>query len=163
MRSETYIDLARLLPALFLAWFAGCGGGSECGPTAAVVTNVVDGDTVDLDSGERVRYLMVDTPELSSGDCYAQEARQYNEQLVLGREVTLRYDVECEDHFGRLLAYVSVGGTEVNSLLVDRGYACMLHIAPNGDDRVDEFAGREVQARTQGRGMWGLCQVVACD
>jgi hypothetical protein len=38
-----------------------------------------------------------------------------------------------------------------------------MHISPNGDDRVDEFIGLETQARHEGRGMWGQCQVVACD
>ena len=37
---------------------------STCGPRSAVVVRAIDGDTVELDSGERVRYLLVDTPEL---------------------------------------------------------------------------------------------------
>ncbi len=154
-----------IVAPLALAALSGCSGdpGSDCGPTRGVVSNVVDGDTIDLDSGERIRYLMVDTPELSSDDCYADEAREYNAQLVLGREVTLEYDVECTDNFGRLLAYVSLGDTEINSLLVERGYACVLHIPPNGDDRVDEFLGRETQAKNESRGMWGICAEVACD
>lgn len=146
-----------------LAVHAGCSEGSPCGPTTATVVNVVDGDTIDLDTGLRVRYLMVDSPELSSGDCYALEAKKLNTQLVLGREVTLRYDAECEDRFGRTLAYIYVDDTEINRLMVERGYACQLHIGPNGDDRVDEFIGLETQARNEGRGMWGQCPVVACD
>ena len=141
----------------------GCTGTNRCGPTSGVVANVVDGDTIDLDSGERIRYLMVDTPELSSDDCYADEALQLNSQLVLGQEVDLFYDVECEDRFGRLLAYVYVGDNEINSVMVERGYACQLHIPPNGEDRRDEFIGLETQARNDERGMWGQCEVVACD
>jgi endonuclease YncB( thermonuclease family) len=51
---------------------------------------------------------MIDTPEITQGkhDCYGEEARQYNEDLVLGQEVSLTYDQECEDPYGRLLAYV---------------------------------------------------------
>ncbi len=146
---------------------AGCpgGNGSECGPTSGVVTNVVDGDTIDLDSGERIRYLMIDTPESTNGatDCFGQNAKTFNTDLVLGETVTLDYDVECTDNFGRLLAYVSVGDTEVNSLLVDRGYACVLHIPPNGDDRVDEFEALEDSAKAANRGMWGVCEVVTCE
>lgn len=148
-------------------FLAGCPGdsGSECGPTAGVVTNVVDGDTIDLESGERIRYLMIDTPESTGGadDCFGENAKTFNEDLVLGESVTLSYDVECTDNFGRLLAYVSVGGTEVNSLMVDRGYACVLHIPPNGDDREDEFQALEDAARAANRGMWGVCQEVTCD
>ena len=64
---------------------------------------------------------------------------------------------------GRLLAYVSVGGVEVNSLLVERGYACVLHIPPNGADRVVEFETLEAEAKAAGRGMWGSCEVVTCE
>ncbi|HTM19597.1 MAG TPA: thermonuclease family protein [Kofleriaceae bacterium] len=152
--------------ATSLALLAGaCGGGDPaCGPAHAVVESVVDGDTVHLESGETVRYLMVDTPEIGNpGDCFADEARTFNSDLVLGREVDLVYDVECEDRFDRLLAYVWVSDREVNSLLLERGYACLLHIPPNGDDRVDELQALEDEARAAGRGMWGACEVVACD
>lgn len=153
-----------------MAWTSvGCVGGdggddsSRCGPTTGIVERVVDGDTIDLETGERIRYLMIDTPEVSSGDCYAKEATELNSQLVLGREVRLEYDVECTDRFGRLLAYVYVGDNEINTVMVERGYACLLHIPPNGADRRDEFAAIETLARNEERGMWGLCEVVTCD
>jgi micrococcal nuclease len=146
---------------------AGCGGttGSPCGPTEAVVSEVIDGDTVILSTGERVRYLMVDTNEITNGsdDCYGEEARLYNVGLVEGKTVSLRYDVECEDRFGRLLAWVTVGGVDVNASLVDEGLACALYIPPNGEDRKLEFDSREARARGDEIGMWGACDVVACD
>lgn len=150
--------------ALFVA-ACGSDDGSVCGPTSATVTNVVDGDTIDLDSGERIRYLLVDTPESTGGatDCFGQNAKQFNHDLVLGKQVTLRYDTECTDRFGRLLAYVSVGDQEINSLLVERGYACVLYIPPNGADRRTEFETLEVQAKAAGRGMWAACPVVTCE
>lgn len=142
----------------------GSGGGDTCGPSEAVVVSVVDGDTVDLDSGERIRYLLVDAPELSSDDCWAVEARDRNVDLVDGKRVTLRYDVECTDRFDRLLAYVSVDGREVNATMVERGYACTLYIPPNGEDRRDEFEDLEAAARAAGRGLWGACAGnVTCD
>jgi len=129
-----------------------------------VVVSVVDGDTVHLDSGETIRYLMVDTPEVGDpGDCFSAEARQYNSDLVLGKQVSLSYDVDCDDQYDRLLAYVSVAGREVNTLLVERGYACVLYIPPNGEQRQAEFQALEDTARSEGRGMWGSCPVVACD
>lgn len=138
---------------------------SPCGPTRGLVTNVVDGDTIDLDTGDRIRYLMMDTPESVNGatDCFGQEAKLFNHDLVLGHEVTLRYDQECTDRFSRLLAYVSVDGTEVNSLLVERGYACVLYIPPNGTDRRTEFQTLEAEAKAAGRGMWSACPVVTCE
>ena len=136
----------------------------RCGPSHGVVTRIVDGDTVELETGETLRFLMVDTPETTSGatDCYGQEAKAYTTSLLLDQEVTLEYDVECEDRYGRLLAYVSVAGREINTLLVERGYACVLHIPPNGEDRVTEFETLEYQARSLGVGVWGACEEVTC-
>lgn len=151
--------------ALAAGGCAGDDGGSACGPSAGLVTNIVDGDTIDLDTGDRVRYLMVDTPESTGGatDCYGQESKQFNRDLVLGQRVELTYDQECTDRFGRLLAYVSVAGAEVNTRMVERGYACVLYIPPNGDARRSEFENLEAAARAAGRGMWSACQEVTCD
>ena len=143
-----------------------CGGPeATCGPTSGVVARAIDGDTIELTSGERIRYLLVDTPESVNGatDCFGQEAKTFNHDLVLGHQVTLRYDTECTDRFGRLLAYVSVDGQEVNSLLVSRGYACVLYIPPNGTDRRSEFETLEAQAKAANRGMWASCPVVTCE
>lgn len=134
----------------------------RCGPKKAVVERIVDGDTIVLDSGEKIRYLMIDTPELSDGgECFSGEARDFNSDAVLGKEITLEYDTECTDRFGRLLAYIYVDGREINTLMVERGYACVLHISPNGDERVVEFETLESQARSEGRGLWA-CEDTPC-
>lgn len=139
--------------------------GSACGPTEATVARVVDGDTVELTTGERVRYLLVDTPEITNGknDCFGAEARDFNRNLVEGKTISLQYDVECEDRYGRLLAYVQLDGRDVNRLLVDRGYACVLHIPPNGEERSSEFQSAEAAAEAGLVGLWGACEEVTCD
>lgn len=158
------MKLAALLGAAALT---GCGGaGSTCGPTSGVVERAIDGDTIVLTTGERVRYLLVDTPESTNGatDCYGANAHQLNSDLVAGKTVDLVYDeAACTDRFDRLLAYVSVDGVEVNRLLVERGYACVLYIPPAGTDRHIEFENLEATARATGRGMWSACPVVTCD
>ena len=155
---------------------AGCGSGggddgdvdaggnnAGCGPSRATVARVIDGDTIQLDSGERIRYLMVDTPENTSDvECFGPEATTFNTELVLGKEIQLTYDQQCRDNFGRLLAYVSVSDREVNSLLVERGFACVLYIPPNGQDRFDEFDDLEFRARSGDFGLWGSCEVNPC-
>jgi micrococcal nuclease len=145
------------------AW--ACDGGERCGPRSGIVLRTVDGDTIELESGERVRYLMIDTPESTNGadDCFGAEAAQFNRDAVEGREVTLEYDEVCEDDYGRLLAYVSVDGREINALMVERGYACVLQIPPNGAARADEFDDLEYAARTSMVGLWGACEEVTCD
>jgi micrococcal nuclease len=141
-----------------VALAAGCGGGSPCGPTSGHVARVVDGDTIELESGEKIRYLMIDTPESTTEtECFGENAKQFNTDLVADKDIELAYDVECEDRFGRLLAYVTVGGVEVNTLMVERGFACVLHIPPNGDDREDEFDALEAAAKAANRGLWGAC------
>jgi micrococcal nuclease len=130
-----------------------------------VVARVVDGDTVVLQSGERVRYLLVDTPESTGGkhDCFGAESRDFNRSLVEGRVVRLTYGEACTDRYGRLLAYVSVDGREVNSVLAQEGYACVLYVPPAGGSRRSEFQALESAARRARRGMWGQCAQVACE
>jgi micrococcal nuclease len=167
------MPLSRPAPLLLLAALA-CESGSgatdttpeqRCGPATATVENVIDGDTVVLTSGEKVRYLLIDAPEITNGhnDCYGQEAFQYNRDLVLGQEITLTYDTQCTDKYGRLLAYVEAPDGELNSLMIDRGFACYLYIPPDGDARAAEFESLELGARQAKRGMWGQCPTVACD
>jgi len=154
------------LVAIALLSAVGCGEeGSQCGVTSGVVSRVIDGDTIDLESGERIRYILVNAPEITSGknDCYGQNAAQFNTDLVLGKTVSIRYDAECTDRFDRLLAFVSVDGTDVNKLLVERGYACVLHIPPAGDSRADEFEALEDAAKLANRGLWGECDPIPCN
>ena len=144
---------------------AGCSPDDRCGPTSGTVARVIDGDTIELESGERIRYIGVDTPESTGGkdDCYGTEASDRNEELVEGKKVSIEYDVECTDRYDRLLAYVSVDGEVVNRSLVADGYACTLFIAPNGADVQAEYSALERQAQMQDLGLWGACEVVTCD
>ncbi len=137
----------------------------ECGPHMAKVERVIDGDTIDLASGEIVRYLLIDTPETTGGktDCFGDEAAAFTTDAVLGKTVALRYDEVCRDTYGRLLAYVEINGRDLNLLMVERGYACVRHTSPNGDDQVDEFTELERTARAGKIGLWGACDEVSCD
>jgi micrococcal nuclease len=137
----------------------GCDGGSTCGPTSASVAQVTDGDTIELANGEKVRYLGVDTPETyGQVDCYGPEAKAFNRDLVEGKPVELEYDAECRDMYGRLLAYVKVNGQMVNRVLLERGYARVLIIPPNGEKYEQEFRDLEAAARNGAVGLWGACQ-----
>lgn len=146
---------------------AGCGG-SPCGSTEGVVSRVVDGDTIELEDGRKIRYLLVDTPESTGGatDCFGTNAKDFNSDLVLGKEVTLEYDTaNCTDRFDRTLAYVYVGDVEVNTLIIERGYGCVLHIPPAGDSRVEEFETLQLRAERANAGLWGACDPLppACN
>lgn len=93
----------------------------------ALVTEVIDGDTIRLETGETVRYIGVDTPETRHPtkpvECFGEEATKRNVELVLGREVRLVKDVSETDRYGRLLRYVYVGDVFINQQLAREGYA----------------------------------------
>jgi len=142
----------------------GCSASDTCGPATGVVRRAIDGDTVELSSGERVRYLLVDTPEITNGKnaCFGAEALAFNRELVEGRAVALQYGPSCSDRYGRLLAYVRVDGLDVNAELIAAGYACVLHIPPSGDDRVAEFRALERDAQANDAGLWRACAIAPC-
>ena len=104
------------------------------GLVAALVVNMVDGDTIDvLVEGQefRVRYIGVNTPETvhptKGEEPYGKEASDFNRQLVLGQTVYLEKDMSETDRFGRLLRYVWLEeGRMVNADLVaqDTTMAC---------------------------------------
>jgi micrococcal nuclease len=156
----------RTVALIAAALLAACSGGDDDGDDdgePGTVARVIDGDTVELTTGARVRYLMVDTPESTTEiECFGEEAKQFNVDLVDGRDIVMRFDVQREDDFGRLLAYVTVDGVEINGVIIERGYGCVLHIPPNGDDRVDAFDELELRARTLGRGLWAACDPRPC-
>ena len=163
---RTLSGLAACGCAAALASLAACSdGGASCGPREATVERVIDGDTIVLPGDVKIRYLLVDAPEITNGhdDCYGANAARFNSDLVLGKTVQLAYDTACQDMFGRTLAYVTVDGQDVNRLLVERGYACVLHIPPDGDARADEFKAVELAARTARRGLWGACDPIPCQ
>ena len=141
------------------AALAACNASSPCGPTEGTVERVIDGDTAVLTSGDKIRYLLIDAPETTDGhhDCYGSNATQLDEDLVAGKRVSFAYDVDCTDVYGRWLAYVTVDGTDVNALMIERGAACVLHIPPNGDARVHDFEALQQQAMAARRGIWGAC------
>lgn len=87
------------------------------------------------------------------------EARAFTTYALEGETVRLTYDVECRDKYDRLLAYVErvSDDGDLNRALVAYGYACVLHIQPNGNEHVDEFRELEAQAQAEGKGMWGAC------
>ncbi len=129
------------------------------GEQQAVVERAVDGDTVVLVGGDRVRYIGVDTPELHHPrkpvQFYAREAMEFNRRMVEGRAVRLEFDVERRDKYGRLLAYVYLpDGTFVNAELVRQGYAQLLTFPPNVK-YVALFRKLQTQAREANRGLWG--------
>ena len=117
----------------------------------ALVTSVIDGDTVELADSRHVRYLGIDTPEV--GEYYAEEATARNRDLVEGKTIELQRGSRERDEHGRLLRYVYVGGTFVNAELVAEGYATAYIFDP--DDRYSQILVQlEQYARMRELGLW---------
>ncbi|MBN1856658.1 MAG: thermonuclease family protein [Dehalococcoidia bacterium] len=119
----------------------------------ALVARVIDGDTIELADGSRVRYLCVDTPE--RGEPLYAEATQRNSELVSGNVVRLETGVEEVDQYGRLLRYVYVGDVFVNATLVKDGLARTL-IFDEEEIHAGSLRLLEAEAERAGRGLWAL-------
>jgi micrococcal nuclease len=89
-------------------------------------------------------------------ECFGPEAAVFTARRLTGRVVRLEFDVERRDVYGRLLAYVLLGGQRFNDVLLRRGYARLLVIPPNGNHG-REMLREELDARDAGRGLWGEC------
>ena len=124
---------------------------SKINENAVLVTGIIDGDTIEIESGTKVRYIGIDTPEF--GEPYYLEATEANRKLVEGKKVRLEKDVEDKDEYGRLLRYVWVDDTMVNAELVRLGYAYSYSYPPNLKYQA-RFLRLEKEAREQKRGLW---------
>lgn len=135
------------------------------------VERVVDGDTLKLSGGERVRLIGVDTPEVHYSDKLLRDAKRQNKdiraiqelgrkaseftkKLCGGKKVRLEFDVEKRDKYGRLLAYVYLeDGTFVNAKIMEEGYGQVMTIPPNVK-YADLFLRLQRQARDGNKGLW---------
>ena len=173
--------------ALILLGLLACGGhrvvlsvqapatfGDEPGGfESAVVTRVVDGDTIEVEvtgrsegpgvGGARrgetytIRLIGIDTPESVDPrrpvECFGKEASAATEALLAGAEVRLVKDVEEQDRFGRLLRYVYLEEEMANARLVVNGYAYAYTYPPNVR-HAELFVALQRDARKHGRGLW---------
>ena len=156
------VVVAILAAASLGGWWLGRNAPGATTDTA-VVLSVTDGDTVHVRVGDRedtVRLLGIDTPETHHPtkpvQCYGPEASDYTTRRLTGRTVTLEDDVEPRDVYDRRLAYVYVDGHRFNDELLEKGYARLLIIPPNGAHARTMLA-EELAAKRAGIGLWGAC------
>jgi len=132
------------------------------GSDGYTVRYVIDGDTIELSSGEKVRYIGIDTPEVrektQEGWVYkpgpfGEEAKEFNRRLVEGKRVRLEFDVQKKDKFKRTLAYVYAGEMFVNLEMVRQGFA-MIYTYPPNLKYLELFLDAQKEARENKRGLW---------
>ena len=128
------------------------GGANSSGSSqGSLVRRVIDGDTIVLANGSRVRYIGIDTPE--RGEPFFDQATEVNRRLVEGRRVQLLKDQSDKDRFGRLLRYVLAGDILVNAELVREGLAEAKRYEPDVKF-ADCFDALMLEARENRRGLW---------
>ena len=145
-------------------WIVAVSGHCEQDKNWQNVVWVADGDTIELDNGKRVRFLMIDTPELSSKDCQAQAALAYSAaQLPASSSVCLEYDNEAgdEDMYDRLLRYVWYRRegkvVQLNARLLRMGHAQVFYPFAKGLKYEKDGKDMEARARKEKLGGWGAC------
>lgn len=131
------------------------------------VTHVIDGDTVEIEGGERVRLLGIDTPEdkrirknrdgtkrLVPAQPFFLEAKNFLRELVAKKRVEMRVGDESVGYYGRTLARLYLpGGVDVQRELLRRGYAMVTAYPPN-IAHLQNYAAAEAEACRAGRGLW---------
>ncbi len=118
------------------------------------VSKVIDGDTITLDNGEKVRLIGIDTPE--RGQCYYKEAKLRLTELVLNKKVELEKDITNRDKYKRLLRYIYIDNSSINKILVEEGYAKSYYYPPDIKN-YQIFRQSEKLAKKNSLGMWKHC------
>ena len=141
-------------------------------PKEAFVKKVVDGDTIELLDGSMVRYIGIDTPEMSfkradkwehKPQRYAVEATLLNQKLVEGKKVRFEYDTVKKDRYRRILAYVYADNLFINGEMVKQGYAYTFNFPPNVR-YAEVFAQYQDEAQKNCRGIWSnKDQIISSD
>ena len=138
------------------------GGAARDAATSTRVARAIDGDTLTLTNGGRVRLVQIDTPELA-GECYSQAAaRELRRLAPVGAAVRLEADPRLDrvDRYGRLLRYVWRGGKNVNLELVRRGAATVWLYDGDRGKYASALLRAGRAARAAKRGLWGACRAV---
>ncbi|TET50428.1 MAG: hypothetical protein E3J58_03555 [Actinomycetota bacterium] len=120
------------------------------------VTEVIDGDTIVLSNGDRIRFIGMNTPE--EGMYFYGEARDVLKIMISGKEVRLEKDISESDQYGRKLRYVYCDGIFVNLEMVKRGFANIFTYPPDVK-YTEEFLEAERYARENDLGLWEISKI----
>ena len=153
MKSKSLVEAALIAVALSIL-------GMCTASAAPTISKIYDGDTITLSTGEKVRFLQIDTPELSPGECYAEEARSALVSLLkTPGQITLKTDPQLDkvDRYGRLLRYVFIGKTNVNLKLVEIGAAAPYFYRGDKGLYSTQILKAAQNAKAKSLGLWKSC------
>lgn len=128
------------------------------GYTFHSVKHVYDGDTIQLQNGQKVRFLGINTPEVEGRNKLAQPggeaAKQWLVKKLENKTVRLEKDVEKKDKYGRVLAHVFLSnGEHVNVQLVSNGLATV-NIHPPNLKYTQQLTSAQDNAEQKKIGIW---------
>jgi micrococcal nuclease len=136
----------------------------------AIVTKIVDGDTIDVKidgKEERIRLLLVDTPETKDPDKPVQpfgpEATEFAEKTLSNKEVRLEFDGPERDKYERLLAYLWIGDKIFNQMLLEEGLARVAYVYEPPYRHYDAFIAAQEKAKSEKKGIWSIPEYVTDD
>jgi micrococcal nuclease len=117
------------------------------------VTRVLDGDTIQIETGEKVRYMGINAPE--NNEAWGLTATEFNKKIVEGKEVEIELDRTKLDTYGRVLAYVWIDEKMVNEVLLKEGLAKVMIIKGEAKLKyIDRLKVAEEYGREHSNGMW---------
>lgn len=117
------------------------------------VKQVIDGNTIQLSTGEFVRYIGVRLPRFPIDLRIRELACEFNKRSVEGRKVKLEFDEQKKSPEGYLLAYVYCGDLFVNAEIIRLGYGLIELYSPN-TKYAEHLIKLEQEARSARRGLW---------
>ena len=130
-----------------------------------IITRVIDGDTVyvlnNKGKEEKVRLLLIDTPETSHPDkpaqLFGEEAKEYAKRYLRpGTKAVLEKGVQDTDKYGRTLGYLFVDGVNFNKHMVEKGYARVAYVYEPNTKYLDEFLEAEKRAKEKKLNIWSI-------
>jgi endonuclease YncB( thermonuclease family) len=129
------------------------------------VARINDGDTLTTSTGEKVRFLQIDTPEISPAECYGAEAHKALISLIGKAAITLESDSvsDNQDQFGRSLRYVKVGKLNLNLKLVQIGAATPYFYQGEKGKYATQLLKAAENAKTRKIGLWKSCPNTKLD
>ncbi|MDP2909501.1 MAG: thermonuclease family protein [bacterium] len=146
----------------------GSGTGARTGSTKVIVVYVTDGDSlrvkdINTDNVYDARYVGVNTPEMDGEDyetCFAQEAKEANEDLVEGEELILEFAGDKSYDRELVYAYTTNWSGEkdefINELLLKEGYG-RFYLDKENTGYQDELIEAALLAQENFEGLWGIC------
>src|SRR5690554_2265674 len=116
------------------------------------VLRIIDGDTFELLSGEKIRLIGINAPEMN--DKYGAESKEYLVNLIQSKDVILKNDsvTKDKDIYGRLLRYVYLDDEDINKKMILDGYA--LAYTKYSFTKIEEYKQAEQIAKKDKKGVW---------